>query len=204
VNLTMGHFGFPFKEAGAYRVEASYTNLDGATAAAVLQLYISPPEDVTELRTVHEMFNAGIGRAMYVGGTRVMGEVNDKIDWLCEKLGETHPASRYLHVARATPLARPTKLVQPGGTVTVEPPEPDEAAAELEPVIKHLDRAADTMGHIRVRKVVDTYAHAALLTGSKGKGKARQACAKLLALFQARKVIPPVIKAVEAQVKELT
>jgi Zn-dependent M28 family amino/carboxypeptidase len=205
VNLTMGHFGFPFKEPGAYRVEASYTNVDGTTAAAVLQLYVSPPSDFAEQRAVNEMFDARIGRAIYVGGTRVMEDVNEKIDWLCEKLGERSPISHYLQVVRSTPLARPTKLVHPDGTVKVEPPDPDEAVKGLEPVIKDLDEAADTMGNIRARKVVDTYAHAALLAGgAKGKGKARQAQQKLLGLFQKRKVIAPVVQAVEARVNELT
>ena len=40
VDMTMGSFGFPFKKPGAYRIEASYTNIDGGSAAAVMQVYV--------------------------------------------------------------------------------------------------------------------------------------------------------------------
>ena len=93
VNMVMGRFGFPFKDPGFYRIEASYTNIDGTTAAAVMQLYVKPAASAEDMRTISELFNARIGRALYVGGTRVMEDVNEKLDWVRNRLGERHPTT---------------------------------------------------------------------------------------------------------------
>jgi hypothetical protein len=112
VNLTVGLFGFPFKEPGAYRVEASYTNTDGTKAAAVMQLYVRPPTNYADLPVVSELFDARVGRVLYVGGTRVMEDVKEKLDWVCQRLGAEHPAYYYLTVTRSLPYSGPFKLLE--------------------------------------------------------------------------------------------
>ncbi|HEY0100005.1 MAG TPA: M28 family metallopeptidase, partial [Pyrinomonadaceae bacterium] len=117
LDLTMGSFGFPFKEPGAYRVEVSYTNVDGSTAAAVMQLYVRPPAQYDAVPIVNELFDARVGRTLYVDGTRVMEDVNDKLGWVGQRLrdvlGERNPISMHLSVVQCKPLATDGKYIDP-------------------------------------------------------------------------------------------
>ncbi len=202
VNLTVGLGGFPFKRPGPYRVEASYTNIDRRTAATVLQLYVRPPENWDDARVLSGLWDARVGRVLTVGGTRVMHDVNDKLDWLTGRLGGDHPASYFLTAAQALPLAKRYKLVPPTGErLRVLDAEPDEVVRKLDPVIEHMEPAADAIGHITYRRVVDTYTDCALEV--RERGKARDAQSSLLGLFRERSVVPGVVADVERRVDEL-
>jgi len=207
VDLTMGTFGFPFKEPGAYRIEASYTNIDGGTAAAVMQLYVRRPANDDVVPVVNELFNARIGSALYCDGTRVMGDVNEKLEWVRERLaarvGEDNPIAVHLTTTLYLPMASPTKVVTPGReTVTVYAEEPDRVVQNLESVmIEHPAAAADTMGHIWYRDAVNTYTAAAVAAGERD--KARSAQAQLLGLFKSRGVVESVVRDIEARAARL-
>jgi hypothetical protein len=206
IDLTMGSFGFPFKEPGAYRIEASYTNVDGGTAAAVMQLYVRPPRAYDALPTVHELFNARVGAALYVDGTRTQGQVIETIDRvrqrLDDQLGPANPISTHLAAARYLPLATPSKTIVPGSNkVTVLPEEPDLVVEALRPVIEAPAETADTFGHIWYGEVVDTYVQAA--EQAKEKALAVEAQGNLVSLFQSRGVIAPVVEQAEERLDEL-
>ncbi|HET7460073.1 MAG TPA: hypothetical protein VFJ82_02450 [Longimicrobium sp.] len=207
VDLTMGVFGFPFKEPGAYRIEASYANLDGGRAAAVMQILVEPPSRYGALATVGELFNARVGVALYVDGTRVMDDVNDKLIWvrdrLDEQVGPRNPVSVHLTTVRYKPLARRGKVIDPDtDTVRVYDQEPDEVIARLGPVLEEPGAAADTMGHIWYEDVVDTYTRCA--EDVKKYPVARDAQQQMLALFKERGVVGSVVDRVEKRVDELT
>jgi hypothetical protein len=72
---------------------------------------------------------------------------------------------------------------------------------QLAPVLENVEAAADTIGHIEYRQIVDTYTRCALEV--KEKAKARKAQDNLLGLFKKREVIQPVIASIEQRVKEL-
>ncbi|HWW75705.1 MAG TPA: hypothetical protein VNZ44_09930, partial [Pyrinomonadaceae bacterium] len=203
LDLTMGSFGFPFKEPGAYRVEAGYTNVDGGAAAAVAQLYVRPAAHYDAVPVVNELFDAKVGRTLYVDGTRVMGDVNEKLDWACgrlrEVLGKDNPVSMHLATVRYLPLANAGKYVDPEtGELRAAGEEPDRLVAELTPVVvEQAEAAADTMGHIWYRTVVDTYTRAAEEAGERG--RARRAQGQLCDIFRGRGVVKSVLKEVEAR-----
>lgn len=202
VNLTMGRFGFPFKEPGPYRIEASYTNLDRGTAAAIMQLWVRPPANYDDRRVISELFNARVGRVLYVGGSRAMEDVNDKLKWVGEHLDENHPAKFHIARVRSTPLANPFKRLKAySNKVTLMDPDPGIVEQQLAPVLRNAETAADTIGHIEYRQLVDTYTQSAL--GVKKKNEAREAQDNLLVLFKKRDVIEPVIEDIEQRVKEL-
>ncbi len=202
VNLTVGHFGFPFKEPGAYRIEASYTNLDGSTAAAIMQLWIRPPANYDDKRVISELFNARVGRVLYVGGSRTMEDVNDKLKWISEHLDEKHPAQYYWTAVRSAPLANPFKCLRADtNKVSLLDPDPGIVQRQLTPLLENAEAAADAIGHIEYRKIVDTYTQCAIEVQKKV--KAREAQNNLLDLFKKRNVIQPVIKTIERRVKEL-
>jgi hypothetical protein len=201
-NLTIGLFGFHFKEPGAYRIEASYTNIDGSKAAAVLQLYVRPPTNYEDVPVVSELFDAKVGRVLYVGGTRKLDGVTEKLDWVREHLGIEHPAYYYLSTTRGLPYSGPFKLLEPEtDKVQLLPQDPELAERTLEPIVERTEPAANTLGHIKYRQAVDTYTEVALEVGRKA--KAREAQSNMLALFEKRGVVPEVIEAIEERAKQL-
>lgn len=168
LNLTVGKLGFAFKEAGPYRIEAAYTNHDGRKAAAVMQLYVEAPASYEERRAVAALFDARVGRLLYFGGSRVMEEANDKLEWALSRLGEEHPARYYLAAARYLPLAEPFKVVGPkADRVRVLEAEPDRVAERLAFVVEEAGRAADALSPLVFRDVAGTYARAAQEAGDK-------------------------------------
>ncbi|MGK7914492.1 MAG: M28 family metallopeptidase [Prochloraceae cyanobacterium] len=204
VNMTVGRFGFPFKEPGPYRIEASYTNLNGKTAAAVMQIWVRPPANYEDTLFINELFNARVGRALYVGGTRVMEDVNDKLDWVLKHLEEKHPARYYLTTVRYLPTAQRFKLVDVGERdrkLQILEPDPELVARHLAPVVENIETAANSVGHIQSRKIVDTYTQCVKEAGNRS--AARHAQEKLLGLFKEHDVVPQVIQSIEQRVSEL-
>ncbi len=202
VNMTVGRFGFPFKKPGPYRIEASYTNLDGSTAAAIMQLWVRPPTNYDDMRVISELFNARVGRILYVGGSRTMEDVNDKLKWVSEHLGKKHPLQYHIARVRSMSLANPFKLLKADSNkVRMLDPDPGIVEQQLGSVIENAETASDTIGHIEYRQIVDTYTRCAI--DVRKKTRARDAQKSLLDLFKKRNVIQPVIGAIEKRVKEL-
>ncbi|MHC4488721.1 MAG: hypothetical protein ACYSW7_06035 [Planctomycetota bacterium] len=203
VNLTVGMFGFPFKEPGRYIIEASYRNIPGGTAAATMDLWVRPPADYDDMPVINELFNARVGRVLYVGGTRLMEDVNDKIDWVCSKLGKAHPARLYLKAVRGLPLVNPHKILRADSKkLRLLDPEPDKAVKTLSPMIENMAVAADSIGHIDLRSLVDSYSEAAVAADKIP--HARKAMENLLAMFKKRHVPESVTESIERRVRELT
>ncbi len=202
VNLAVGRFGFPFKEPGPYRIEANYTNIDGGTTSAIMQLWVRPPVNYDDRRVISELFNARVGRVLYVGGSRVMEDVNDRLKWVSEHLGAQHPAQYHINKVRNSPLAHPFKLLQADASkVSLLDSDPEIVERRFTKMLENSEAVADTIGHIEFRQVVDTYTQCAIEV--KKKTSARRAQENMLGLFKKRAVITPVIKAIEKRVKEL-
>jgi hypothetical protein len=81
-------------------------------------------------------------------------------------------------------------------------PEPDVVERDLAPVIAQPKEAADALGHIQFKRVVDTYTDCAVTV--RKKARARTAQREMLSLFEARKVVDRVVENVRARVRELT
>lgn len=203
VRLTIGSLGSPFKEPGAYRIEASYSNLDGSTAAAVSQIYVRPPASYEDLTVVNEVFNARVGRVLYMRGTRIMEDVIDKLQWVSKRLGAKHPAQHHLRVARSGGFTAAFKSVDPN-TKKVKVMEADPTLVErnLKPVVADVANAADSIGHIGFEQLVDVYTRAAVK--AKKKAAARDAQSKMVSLFKKRKVVKEVVSKAEQRLKQLS
>jgi hypothetical protein len=203
VDLTLGTLGFPFKKPGTYRIEATYMNMDGSITAGSMQLQVRPPADSETLRTVSELFDVRLGLVLYVDGTRLLEDVNEKLDWVRHRLGPYNPISMHLTTVRFKSLAKPAKVVSPTTSdLQVIEPEPDRVVHQLtDVVIEQPDVAADTMGHIYFRDVVDTFTKAAIHSGAAGLAKKAQE--QMLNLFKSRNVLPSVITSVEERVSDL-
>lgn len=202
LNITMGKLGFAFKEPGPYRVEASYRNTDGGTAASVLQLHVRPPADYGDRRAISTLFDARVGRVLQVGGSRLMEDANERIDAVKNRVGPAHPVTYYLDAVRAMPLAKPYKVLRgDADQVDLKEQDPEVVHQRLTPLVEEPDKAADVVGHIVYRRLVETYTGAALET--RNRSQAREAQSTLLELFRSRGVIQPVLEEVEQRVAEL-
>jgi hypothetical protein len=205
VDLNMGKFGFPFKEPGPYRIEASYRNFYGGTAATVNQIWVRPPSNYDDIPIVSELFNARVGRVLSVSGSRYMEEENEKIDWVRRKLSTKNPAKYYLTASRGIPKVHAyKKLTARSNKIYIEGPDPEEAENILNPIINEneMNAAADAIGHITYRDIVDSYTNSALVAGKKF--QARKAQKNLFGMFKKRKVVPEVVKSIEQRIYELT
>ncbi len=202
VNLTMGRFGFSFKEPGAYRIEACYRNVNGKTAAAVMQMWVRPPANYDDMPVISELFNARVGRVLMVGGSRTMEDVNDKIDWVSANLPKGHPAQFHFQATRALPYRRGFKTLRADSDkLRCLDADPDEVVKRLTPWVEKMDMAADSSGHIELKRIVDSYTQAAL--DADHKAKAVKAQSDMHKLFVKREVLASTVEAVEARVREL-
>ena len=131
-----------------------------------------------------------------------MDEANDKIDWVADRLGEGHPASYYFGAVRAVPMAKPYKLLRgDSDEVQIAGEDPEFVQRRLSPVVERPAEAADVVGNIVYRRLVDTYTDA--VVGTQNREQGRQAQTTMLELFRARGVVQPVLDDVERRVDEL-
>jgi Peptidase family M28 len=206
VDLTMGIYGFPFKEPGPYRIEASYTNLDGSTAAAIAQIYVRPAASYDAVPIVHDLFRADVGRVLICAGTEVLDEVNDRLmsaeRKLADAIGPNNPMAVHLRTTRYQPLARQTAIIDPDGKARRTSYDPDRFCGEMVgTLVGDVQRAADTMGHIWFRDVVDQYTAAAIATNKYD--RAYQAQNVMYAMFKERGVVGDVLATIAARTEEL-
>jgi hypothetical protein len=202
LNITMGMFGFPFTEPGRYRVEACYVNADGSTAPASMPLTVHPRRSDEHPSAAQTLFTAQVGRVLAVGGTRTIGDVVERLDTVTTELGPQHPVALYLTAATVMPKARPHKVLADSTQVKVLDAEPDLVERELSAVVEQPKVAADALGHICYRQVIDTYTGAAVAAGERKKASTAQR--EMLGLFEGRKVLPSVVDTVRARLRELS
>lgn len=199
--LTYCTVGTPFTDAGAYRVEASFHNHDGGMAAAVLQIYVNPA-DPNELPIVHDLFRPDVGRAIMMGGSRVLSEALDRIDFVLGKIGPHHPAQFKLAEARVGAFAQKSKLIDPASKkIRVADADPDLVVAKLRNIINAPDEASNSIGHIEYGRVVDTFTSCAVMTGDRAHAVTAQK--ELVELFTSRKVIPRALDRAKQRLREL-
>ncbi len=202
VRMSVGAYGSPFKEPGAYRIEASFANPGGGTAAAIMQVYVRPPVSFDDFPVVNELFNARVGSVLYVNGTRGMKDVIDKLDWVLDKLDRKHPARYRLKFALARPYAEPFKQLDiDTEKLKLAQPDPERVEKCLKPIVTDVEPAADSLGHIEYGRSVELYTQCAEMV--KKRTDARAAQSRLVELFKQRKVLPEVIQTAEARLKQL-
>jgi hypothetical protein len=192
LNLVIGLAGCPFKIPGAYRIEASYPISGGTAVASVMQLHIRQPSNVEDLSVINEVFNARVGRVLYVGGSRGMEDALERIEWVGKKLGKKHPAQFQIARALCSAHARPSKIIDiESQEIRLLQPDPELVARTLEPVIAQPDAAADSLGHIVYTNLVNTYVDCTALLPKKG--QAAKALREMLEMYEKRKVVKTVI-----------
>jgi hypothetical protein len=202
VYLNGGRYGFHFKKPGAYRLDVVYTNGDGTQVPSVAQLWVREAASTEEQMIISELYNARTGCLMYAGGSRIMEDVNDKLEWICRNLPPKHPAGIYLRSCLASPYAQPFKvLTRDTKKVRKAESDPSQVIRHLKPVTSDLEMAADSLGHITLRSVIGHYTSALVESGKKS--DARDSLSKLIALYRKRGVISSAIKEREEELAKM-
>jgi hypothetical protein len=203
IDLTMGRLGFHFKEPGAYRVAATYQNPYGGHATAMMHLTVRAPRSESEREILSELFDARLGSVLYVGGTRALEAEVDKLEWIQRRIPEDHPLHAHMAAVLATGFVRPSKVVLPGDrAVRVLEPQPERVVERLtQPLVESPARSADTLGHVWYNEVVNTFTTAAASVGEYGRAETAQR--QMIELFEARRVIPPIVDRARARLREL-
>jgi hypothetical protein len=155
VNVTVGQRGFPFTIPGMYRIEASYTNRPGGSAAAFTHVYVQEPKGEDAL-AAKDLFDARVGRVLLVNGTR-MEDVNEKLDFVAGRLGEEHPTTLKLLYAQGSPYSRSFKqLGADASTVQLKEPEEEVIDKTLARITANQEVNAEIIGYeIYSRVVID-------------------------------------------------
>jgi hypothetical protein len=202
VNLAIGIGGCPFKEPGTYRIDAGYNSAVESAAAGSMQMQINPPANAAGWPVVRELFNARIGRLLYIGGSRIMKDALDRIKWVSDKIGKKHPAQFQLARAMSSAYMRPIKSVDiQNKRLELLDPDPEKVAVTMKPVIDRPDAAADSLGHIAYTQLVYDYADCTMQLPKKG--QAAKALREMLELYQKRKVIKKVIDSTKDKLEKI-
>ena len=214
LDLTIGKLGFPFKQPGDYRIEVSYTNVDGHIVAAVMALRINQAAPAA-MTYINDIFRADIGGVVYFDGTRVQGDVNERLDYirngLNNAIGNANPISMHLTTVRYKTYAKPFFAVMPGSadsdTANVEEygADPERFIADVSQTLtQYTSQAMDSMGHIWFRDVVDTFTQCARDSQRRDDiERAITAQSQMLGIYSARNVVPDVVSAIDETIKEL-
>jgi hypothetical protein len=202
VDLSVGLDGFAFKQAGRYRVDASYVNVDGRATRADYAFRVSAASSQDE-GAVRELFSARVGRVLYVDGTRYLEDVNEKLDWVRAQLGNQHPASIHLATVRFSPMAHDGHVLDAAsGVLRRVHADPERAMSLVHDLVgERASEAADTLGHIGYRRLVERYTGAAQQSGRSD--LAKQAHQQLIDLLGGRGVPPSVLAELQSRQDEL-
>jgi len=159
VNVTVGHLGFPFTIPGIYRIEATYTNSPGGSAAAFTHVYVQEPPGEDAL-AAKDLFDARVGRALLVDGTRSMGDVNEKLGFVADRLGEEHPTTLKLLYAQGSPFSRPFKqLGADANRVQLADPDEEVIDSTLARITANQEDNSEKMGFELYSRVVSDQAN---------------------------------------------
>ena len=131
-----------------------------------------------------------------------MEDVNEKFDWVINNLSKAHPAKYYLSAVKGMPLAKAYKVLRADSNrVRLLAPDPENAERLMTPLIEDMNAAADSLGHITYKQIVDTYTKSAVDVAKKS--RALKAQENLLQMFEKRGVARNVIEKIQQRIREL-
>jgi len=158
VFLSAGLNGMDLSEPGYYVLQACLHRSDGDVLSLPLVLRISPPRGYEEEYLAQDFFTDDVGRVLAFDGSRVLGNANDTLRAVSEKLGDRRVALHAL-VALGRPARRDGKVLQLENGVRdigQKKGQPDQAKSELTLALtSNPDRAAESLGHIDYKVYID-------------------------------------------------
>jgi hypothetical protein len=147
VFLAYGAGGFYFEEPGEYQIWALYGAGGLRLRSNVLRIRVAFPQTPGDEEMALWTFGREQGHVLYMGGAAHLQTGNDQLREVVERFPDTNLA-RYVHYCFGSSEARAFKDLVAG---QVRPPQPEEAARELEQAVTLLPQtkqsALDNLTH---------------------------------------------------------
>jgi hypothetical protein len=161
VLASVGLNGWDVAEPGTYWIQAAAHVDEEDIVSAPFAIRIAPPASREEEYLAGDLFTEDPGRLLVLGGSRVLDRGNAVLEEIVERLPDRRVAI-HARVALGNPLTIEYKeLVVKDDALAVEvkAAKPDEATKIVAPALgDRSHEAADTLGHIRYRSVVERIA----------------------------------------------
>jgi hypothetical protein len=161
VLASVGLNGWDVAEPGTYWIQAAAHVGEEDIVSAPFAIRIAPPASREEEYLAGDLFTEDPGRLLVLGGSRVLDRGNAVLEEIVERLPDRRVAI-HARVALGNPLTIEYKeLVVKDDALAVEvkAAKPDEATKIVAPALgDRSHEAADTLGHIRYRSVVERIA----------------------------------------------
>jgi hypothetical protein len=178
-----GTSGWLIDEPGTYLVQVALHLNDRDVVSNALHFRVAPPRSYDEEAVAEDMFSDSVARIVNFGGSLALGDGNDALREVAERLDDKHPAAIHARYALGSPLAIATKQVVVsdgaegnghGGRLAIKSTRPQKQGRELvESALREdMQAAADTFGHIGFRRRVEAYADALARQNQEAEAKA--------------------------------
>jgi hypothetical protein len=166
VQISASPTGWGIADPGAYTVQAALTLPTGEDVVSKpLRIRVMTPNDAGEERVAGDFFSDEVARALAFGGTRKMRQAVETLQDVAERLGGRN-AALHANLALGRSLAHEYKSIaedpndprHPLG-IKVEAQATEEARTRLSDALaSDPNRAAESFGHIRYRRRVESLA----------------------------------------------
>lgn len=174
--------GWDLAEPGYYTLQVALDlEGQGAIISNALRLRIEPPRNFDEERLAQDFFSDSVGRILAMSGSQILEDGNNTLREVVERLGDRRVAL-HARVALASPIAAEYKLLDMqqvkgdeltsiarcGGYIRVDSADVESAQELLAPAFGgDMNAAADTFGHIGLRKEVEQISNSLATAGAK-------------------------------------
>ncbi|MEQ9439824.1 MAG: hypothetical protein RIG62_12290 [Cyclobacteriaceae bacterium] len=211
LNIASGIHGWNIAEPGMYTVQVAMHRDDEDIVSNQLQVRIAPPRSYEEEFVAQDFFSEDVGRVLAFQGTHYLDKANDTLREVADQFANRRVAHHAL-LALGNPLTRDYKLLNVKGdpnAIAQEPDKmfktlkakPDEARQELnKALLDDPGEAADTLGHIEYRQVVEQYS--AFLADKGDSDEAASTMQKAEKTLAKRGVLESVLNDMESQRKQ--
>lgn len=213
LNIATGIGGWHIAEPGIYTLQVALHLEDEDVVSNELRVRVAPPRNYDEEFVAQDFFSEDVGRVLTFNGSRHLEKANDVLRQVTEQFSERRVALS-AQLALGNPLTKKYKLLDfvESGAAAADGSEsdkrlrvmkayPDEARTTLsEALLKKPAAAADTLGHIEYKQMVEQYCDFLADEGdaeaaASGLETAKETLAK-------RKVLKSVLKDMEVQRKK--
>ncbi len=168
LNIAAGLSGWNLAEPGYYTVQVALHREEEDVVSNELQVRIAPPRSYEEEFVAQDFFSEEVGRVLAFNGTRYLDQANDTLRQVVDQFGDKRVA-HHARLALGNPLTRSYKLLNVADDpeaaaqdqekrFKVLKAKPDEAREALShALLDEPAEAADTLGHIAYKQVVEQY-----------------------------------------------
>jgi len=199
--IGFGRDGFYFDQPGRYEVRARYVGADGSRVVSpTMSLRVRTPRSAEDERAGELLMGDAQGQLLALLGSdsELLRDGKEALETLIEEQPE-HPLTVYAQLAKGYNCAREFKDIQPDKRVETRPPQPEEADQHLS-AVEEASRGDGGVDNITLNMAMRSHARAEAEAG--GPEQADKVLDRMLAIFTAKKLAPPVLQTIQRQAEE--